>query len=271
MCGLKGSNIHYLFSKYCPRLLPRVNSVFQKTSNINLGYKDDDEDDEIIKDLSEDLRGFTFLGDVNKKSDPDLRDVFRYSKKRGISKNKLWRYRLGACVEVRMRRRLIIPSFDSEGNLNYYAAREIDGTSRMKYINAPIPKKEIVFNEFMIDWDQPITLVEGPLDVISAGQNAVCLLGSHLAYDSRLFRKIVENETATYIALDADAHDKSEKISKMLTSFGIDVKEVRLPIDQDVSDLGESAFQDLRATATNWSKENSLLRMIASMKSGSLF
>jgi xanthine/CO dehydrogenase XdhC/CoxF family maturation factor len=140
----------------------------------------------------------------------------------------------------------------------------------MKYINAPISKKEIIFNEFIIDWSKPITLVEGPLDAVFGGDNAVCLLGSHLAHDSLILKKIVENNTKTYIALDADAPDKSEKISKMLSSFGIEVKEVKLPVGLDIADIGEKKLNELRLTSLCWTKESSILRKIYSMKSGSI-
>ena len=123
----------------------------------------------------------------------------------------------------------------------------------------------------MIDWAHPVTLVEGPLDLLESGKNSACLLGSHLGYESQIFKKIIENKTEVFIALDADAHDKSDKIAKILTSFGTLVKQVHLPLNKDASDLGEKRFLDLKARASTWSKEGSLLRMIASMKSGSIF
>jgi len=267
VCGLKGSNIRYLFTKYKPEFLRQMEDCFGKS------YRTDEpsfEDQEEEIDLQEDLKGFLFLGDVKRNSDPDLKDVVRYAKKRGIKTGEMWKYRLGACVEGQFRRRLIIPSFDMTGNLNYYSAREIDGFSRMKYINAPVPKKDIVFNEIMINWKDPVTLVEGPLDAVLGGPNVVCLLGSHLPHDSRVFKKIVENKTKVYLSLDADAKDKSEKIAKMLSSFDIEVMEVSLPDDKDVADIGAARFNQLKQSASRWSQEKRLLRMISSIKTGSL-
>ena len=271
VCGLKGSSVRYLFAKFRPEFLSKAEEVFGKSSRsrpLEAIEEESGEEDKI--DLASDLKGFVFLGDVKKNSDPDLKDVVRYARRRGITKTDMWRYRLGACTTGQMRRRLIIPSFDALGEINYYSAREIDGTSRMKYINAPIPKKEIIFNELMIDWKKPVTLVEGPLDAVLGGQNVICLLGSHLSSESRVFKKIVEKRVPVYMSLDYDAKDKSEKISKMLNSFDIDVFEVNLPEDKDVADIGQKKLSELRKTATRWSQEKRLLRMIASIKTGSI-
>mgnify|MGYP003992624249 CR=1 FL=1 len=266
VCGLKGSNISYLFRKYAPSHASKATEVF---GGPKASFNRESLEEEKI-DLAADLKGFTFLGDVRKNSDPDLKDVVRYAKKRGITTSMMWKYRLGACTQGQMRRRLIIPSFDSSGCINYYAAREIDGVSRMKYINAPVPKKEIIFNELLIDWNQPVALVEGPLDSIIGGENVICLLGSHLPEDSAVFKKIAKSKVSVYMSLDYDAKSKSEKISKMLSSFGIKVMEVNLPEDKDVADIGREKFKKLLLLATAWSQEKRLLRMISSIKTGSL-
>lgn len=269
VCGLKGSNARYLFAKYKPELLTKANEIFGKQKKSSF-FLEDEKVEDIKVDILSDLRGFVFLGDINKKSDPDLKQVVRYAKKRGITTSVMWKYRLGACTSGQMRRRLIVPSFDAYGELNYYSAREIDGSSRMKYINAPIPKKDIIFNDILMDWSKPVTLVEGPLDAILGGENTICLLGSHLSKDSKVFKKIVENRVPVYMALDHDARKKSENISRMLTSFDIEVFEVALPEDKDVADLGHQKLEALKISATRWSQEKRLLRMIASIKTGSL-
>jgi len=268
VCGLKGTNIMYLFRKYAPAHASKVSDVFGSSKSTLFSI--DSEEDEQNIDLSKDLDGFVFLGDVKQNSDPDLKDVVRYARKRGITTSMMWRYRLGACTLGQMRRRLIIPSFDRSGVLNFYSAREIDGTSRMKYINAPIPKKEVIFNEIMIDWTKPIILVEGPLDAIIGGQNVICLLGSHLSEDSEVFKQIIKSNSTVYMSLDHDAKKNSEKISKMLSSFDIKVMEIALPEDKDVADLGREKFKKLVEEATAWSQEKRLLRMISSIKTGSL-
>ena len=267
VCGFKGSSVVYLFRKYRPSFLDEANKVFNKKKFNNL---EDKAQEEPKKDLVKDLEGFVMLGDVNNMSDPDLKDVARYAKKRGITTSMMWKYRLGACAEGRMRRRLLIPSFDVDGELNYYSAREIDGSSRMKYINAPVPKKEVIFNEHLMDWSLPVTLVEGPVDSIIGGENTLCLLGSHLSTDSEVFKKIVKNKTDVYLALDLDAQDKAQKIAKDLSSFGINVYVIEFKDDKDVADIGAAALKELKKSASKWTSTDRLLKMISGMRSGSM-
>jgi len=68
----------------------------------------------------------------------------------------------------------------------------------MKYKN-PDASKDVVFNELNIDWKDKIFLVEGVFDAIKAGTDSVPLLGSTLNENSKLFQKIVENDTAIYL------------------------------------------------------------------------
>lgn len=266
VCGLKGTNIGYLFSKFRPSLLSKCNSVF----GLKTKFSAEPEFQENEVNLLEDLRDFVFLGDSEDSNDPDIKAVFNYTRSRGVSSEKMWRYRLGAVKSGRLRRRLIIPSFDTEGNINYYCAREISGTSRMKYINAPVPKGDIVFNEFLIDWKKSVTLVEGPMDVLEAGKNSICLLGSHLSYSSVVAQKIIQNTPDVYIALDADAKDKSEKIASFLMAYGIRSLMVDLPDNKDVSEIGEINFLNIKEKALEWTDKRRLLGLISRIKSGSV-
>ena len=88
---------------------------------------------------------------------------------------------------------MILPSFDCNGNLNYYTARSIDTDIKMKYMNSKVSKTEIIFNEINLNWQKEITLVEGPFDMVKCDDNSTCLLGSHLPVNSLLFQKITQN------------------------------------------------------------------------------
>ena len=66
-------------------------------------------------------------------------------------------------VLPQLRRRVIIPSFDSEGFLNYFTARAIDESTR-KYVNPKVKRTDIIFNELNVDWKKELVIVEGPFD-----------------------------------------------------------------------------------------------------------
>jgi len=124
--------------------------------------------------------------------------ALRYLQKRGVTKADILKWKIGYCFSGEYRNRIIIPSFDDDGDCSYFIARSYTGDS-YKYKN-PRASKDVVFNELFIDWNSDLILVEGVFDALVAG-NAVPILGSTLRKGSELLRKIVRNDTPIYIAL----------------------------------------------------------------------
>tara|TARA_B100000900_G_scaffold296027_1_gene254587 strand:- start:691 stop:1275 length:585 start_codon:yes stop_codon:yes gene_type:complete len=175
----------------------------------------------------------------------DSTDAFRYLSSRGIGRRDILKWKIGYCKEGRYGGRIIIPSFDMDGDCNYFIARSYVGHNR-RYLN-PTANRDLVFNELMVDWDEPIILVEGVFDAIKAGQNAIPILGSTLREKSRLFQAIAIHDTPVYMALDQDAEKKAEWIMKSLLRYDLEV--FKIPIDdEDVGDMsGEEFSQRLEA------------------------
>ncbi len=121
--------------------------------------------------------------------------------------------------------RIIIPSFNNDGDCNYFIARSYVGHYR-RYLNPPCGR-DIIFNELNIDWDEPIILVEGVFDAIVAGDNAIPILGSTLREDSRLFQAIEIHDTPVYIALDPDAEKKAQWIIRSLMKYDLEIKKIK--------------------------------------------
>ena len=103
-------------------------------------------------------------------------------------------------------------------------------------------------------------LVEGVFDAIVAGENAVPILGSTLKEQSKLFQKIVQNDTAVYFALDPDADSKAYKIMQKLLQYDVDVYKVDLTGFADVGEMTMGQFQERKGQAT-WVNPDSLLAM----------
>lgn len=76
--------------------------------------------------------------------------------------------------------RLVIPYFKS-GKLIYYQARDITGSSRMKYMSPEVPKKNILFNidQLYRNTEEPLYVVEGAMDAIHL--NGIATLGNELS------------------------------------------------------------------------------------------
>ena len=206
-----------------------------------------------------------------KSKDPDVQAVIKYARSRGLSDRDFWFYKLGTCQTGRFRRRLIIPSFDDTGNLNYFVGRAITADPKMKYLNSKASKKQVIFNEINIDWRQELTIVEGPMDLIKCDTNSTCILGSQFNENYLLFQKIIKNSTPVILALDPDAIDKAVSYAKKLSTYGISVKMLNIGSHEDVGAMSKEQFAIAKKDAMEWSDSDRLYHLIKKIRSGSLF
>mgnify|MGYP000014565553 CR=1 FL=1 len=247
VCNSKGRNIGRLIKQKKPSMVGQYFEKFgnQFTYNIPLLPTDN-----ILLELPS---GFRLI--MQYLSDPDALAVYNYCRSRGYTDNDLWRYRIGYTDEWKYRRRMIVPSFDHEGNLNYYSARAIDDTP-YTYINAKANKRHIIFNDIDLDWTaKTIVLVEGPLDWMKCGKiNAVCILGSSLSEDSLLFQKIVKNSMDVILSLDPDAYKKQLRIAALLSSYDLNIS-LASPLEGDIGDMNENSIEQLMLGAVEYTNE----------------
>ncbi len=186
-----------------------------------------------------------------------------YLKSRGMTLRDLWYFKFGISSDPKMWRRVIMPSFDSAGKLNFFTGRSIDKSVYKKYMNCDAEKKSIIFNEINIDWSKELTLVEGPFDLTKCDDNATCLLGSSLSEDSLLFSKIYEHKTPIILVLDNDMQEKSwQRIAKMLSSYDIVVKILDLGPFKDVGEMSRDEFKAAKLSSQEWNRESAILKKI---------
>jgi DNA primase len=142
------------------------------------------------------------------------KQAYQYiTQNRGITDTILEKYNIGYCHEGKYRNRIIIPSHDKEGYVDYFSARSWLKI-KMKYDNPEFPKEQIIFNEFYIDWDKDVYLVEGALDHIVV-ENSIPMLGKKLS--DLLWNTLYDNAKANVIiAVDPDAMDMVKKLYKQL-------------------------------------------------------
>tara|TARA_Y100000310_G_scaffold233177_1_gene236029 strand:+ start:14108 stop:15088 length:981 start_codon:yes stop_codon:yes gene_type:complete len=133
---------------------------------------------------------------------------------------------------------VIVPSFDKDGELNYFVGRSYTG-SKYRYRNCKNAKTNIIFNEINIDWDSDLLITEGPFDCIKSKLNSTCILGSSLTKKSLLFKKIVENKTSIKLALDSDSKgvEKSINIASLLMKYNVSVQIINF--DKRYKDIAE--------------------------------
>ena len=179
------------------------------------------------------------------------RHALSYLYKREITDSDILKYNIGYCDEGIYSNRIIIPSYDSDGQLNFFVGRDFYN-SKMKYRNCTTTKDIIGFDLF-INWDEPIILCEGVFDAMAFKRNAIPLFGKTVM--NKLQKKIIEsNVKKIYLALDNDALEDAIKISDNFINNGIDVRMIKFK-EKDPSEIG---FKDLlylinRTTKTKFS------------------
>lgn len=169
-----------------------------------------------------------------------FKHAFAYLYNRGVTDDIIEKYNIGFCLFGKYGNRIVIPSYDINGDLNYFVTRTIHKhVKNFKYINPQVDKTKIIFNEKKIDWNKPIFLVEGAFDHIVI-PNSIPLLGKKL-YDL-LFNKLYFNaNNLIIIILDPDAYEDAVKIFNKLNSGRLRKKILLnlLPNDCDVSSFNQ--------------------------------
>jgi DNA primase len=145
--------------------------------------------------------------------------AIEYLNKRGITEDIINEYNIGYTTIGHFYNRIIIPSYDEHGFLNYFIARWFDKKyTKLKYLNLKeVDKQSIIFNENKINWDATIYLVEGATDHIVV-PNSIPLLGKYIS--EILLYMLHEKAMANIVIfLDGDAYEDAKKLYDKL-NFG---------------------------------------------------
>ena len=177
-----------------------------------------------------------------KSEDPIYKNAMNYLKKRNIGSIDIVRHSIGYCPNGSYSNRIIIPSYDGDGKLNYFLARDMFPNSKFKYKNPPMSKDTVCF-ELFINWNEPVILCEGVFDAISIRKNVIPLLGKFPS--KTLVKRLVEKKVKTvYVALDEDAKKDAVKLSKFLMDYGITTYLLEMN-GKDPSELGFKEFWNI--------------------------
>ena len=234
VCGFKGKKLTILFKK--------IEADFDKISQLKLLIKTDAKQVEVV-DGKKAILPKEFISLVS----PPLNSLVAkhaiyYLKNRGITKEDIIKYNIGYCEFGKFSNMIIIPSYDSNGNLNYFTARNFDKNSSIKYKN-PDVSRDIIGLEHFINWNVPIVLCESMFDAIAIKRNVIPLLGKTI--NKSLMLKIINSTVQKiYIALDKDAIKQALNFCETLMNEGKEVYLVDLA-DKDPSEMGFEKFTNL--------------------------
>lgn len=185
---------------------------------------------------------FIYLNNITNLSKLDqleARRAIQYLKERKITKEDILKYNIGFCNKGKYEGRIIIPSYDSKGIINYFIARSYREDIFPKYKNPPISSK-IIGLELFINWDAPIILCEGIFDALTIKRNVIPLFGKII--NEALMSKLVESSVdRIYIALDPDAIKSSIKYTEQLMNLGKQVYLVEIE-GKDINEIGYTKF-----------------------------
>ena len=231
ICGNGGTNLYTLL-KWTGAPKERLSELSSVLGRKVLVFDHDPPPDEVIHNLPPE---FIPLSEPN----PDnffWRTALRYLAGRGVTELDILKYNIGYCVEGSYANMVIIPNYDDVGYVNYFLGRSFMPRSGMRFLN-PNTSKDIIGFASMINWSEPVVLVESSFDAISVRRNAIPLYGKSIP--TVVKQRIIERKTPrVYICLDSDAYSEALKQSNFFIQNGIETFVVELPEGHDPNSLG---------------------------------
>ena len=225
----KGRTIKSLFKKLRVSKLTwdEYNSIFSRVNRYNYDQANDQVNDQV--ELPKEFKPL-----YQKSNSIKWKHALNYLLNRGLRVEDIVKYNIGYCEDGEYEDKIIIPSYDERGKLNFFVGRSFYDT-KFKHKN-PKVSKDIVGFDLLVNWDTPLVLCEGAFDAIAIRRNAVPLFGKSI--QSELEKKIIGNSVKKlYICLDSDALKNALGLAKKFMSYGIETHLVDLG-DEDPSEMG---------------------------------
>lgn len=215
-----------------------ISKLIKLYGNLNILKEYKKEIDNIQKSKLYDLKSYKDIAINNEDFSLKLPDTFKkiqintcdnkkllaYLKKRKINQEIIDKFNIGytnyAEKNFIIKNRIIIPSYDEIGLLNFWTGRDFtENNKKLKYYNAETDKKEIIFLESKLNFNADIIIVEGAIDAIYA-PNTTALLGKSLKRDSLLYKALYRRANAKIIiCLDGDTNiNETKKIYNLLNN-----------------------------------------------------
>jgi DNA primase len=238
VCDAKGKRI--------ASLLKKLHTDSKKIQKLYEIYGDDyvvyskEIDEEVIE-----LRlpnEFKSLSSEPKGINPIYKKAKLYLESRGITISDIIKYNIGYCDGGLYNGRVIIPSYDLNNKLNYFIARSVFEEEKFKYKNPPVSKNVIIF-ENQINWNEPITIVEGVFDALAVRRNSIPILGKFIPKKliDTIYDKGVKNIN---ILLDKDAQNQALTYVVQLGNQGINVRNI-VPSEKDAGEMGFTKVNEI--------------------------
>ena len=158
ICDARGKNIY--------RVIRRFGSFSQQEKWKELSGTKEDLNEfenlfeiEVIHEKKEEIieipEGFISL--TSNREGRSFKRAMNYLHKRDINISDILRWKIGYTSKGPFNNRIIIPSFNERGDLNYFIARTFSDDYQ-RYKNPPV-SRNIIFNELYVDFEEEVTIV----------------------------------------------------------------------------------------------------------------
>ncbi len=224
----KGKTIKSLFKKIrvSKQVWDEYNYIFSKVSRYSITDN--------VNDITHVELPREFIPLYKKQNTIQYKHALNYVLNRGITPEQIVKYNIGYCESGEYNEKIIIPSYDENGKLNFFVGRSFYET-KFKHKN-PKVSKDIVGFDLFVNWNIPLVLCEGAFDAIAIRRNAVPLFGKTIP--SSLEKKIIDHKVSkVYICLDSDALKNAIKFAEKFMNYGIETYLVDLGED-DPNEMG---------------------------------
>lgn len=167
-----------------------------------------------------------------------------YVESRGVTEADIIKHRLGYCESGKYANMIIFPSYSEDGFLTFWSGRSYLTDPQYKFTIPNEVEKDQVYDENLVNWSEPVIIVESKLDAIVVRRNAVPQYGKKIT--SSLKNKIIAEETPKIIfCLDGDALTDAIAQSEYFIKQGIECWKVQLPIDEKETEKhGQTVWHD---------------------------
>lgn len=207
--NMQGS-ISYLIRKYGNK------DIYKRYQLVKPKYEEFDDEDKPVRIVDSLPAEYVPLTPNNEYASGYWQHL-RYCRERGITDEIIKKHKIGFANTGKFRNRVIIPSYDDTGVLNYFVARSILHWVKPKYNNPETPKDQIIFNHSLINPNSTIYLVEGPMDSIVV-PNCIPLLGLFVS-DKLYWYLQTKAKANVVIILDGEAKEEADRVYKMLNTL----------------------------------------------------
>jgi DNA primase len=236
VCEAKGKTIKSLFKQ--------IKVPDNKLAELNMIIVPGKYDTQIINntllELPKEFIQLSNTTQLDRLTQIEAKHALKFLRKRGLTLDDIVKYNIGFCKDGKYGQRVIIPSYDEFGSLNYFIARDYTEQQSQKYKNPPVDAKSAIGWELYINWDAPIVLVEGMFDALTIKRNVIPLFGKII--HEKLMKKLVASSVnRIYIALDPDAIKNALKYCEQLMAYGKEIYLVELT-GKDANEIGFEQF-----------------------------